>query len=101
MFDDLNLNEINSHSTSLVLSSFMETDPCFDPLFNFNNIDRKDLLFNIHNIFDCPICLMKAKNPCIIMSCKHIFCIKCLNIWRKISKKCPICRGKITKIKNL
>ena len=45
---------------------------------------------------NCPICIDKAKTPCISACCNQTFCFKCItmciNSDRK--KRCPICRVK-------
>lgn len=44
---------------------------------------------------DCSICAEGFTNP-VKLSCCHIFCQKCIEKWKKESKKCPICRQEIT-----
>lgn len=44
------------------------------------------------NIIKCPICyriIFEAKKP---LNCTHIFCDVCLDIWKKHSHTCPVCR---------
>ena len=46
----------------------------------------------------CIICLQDFENKKIKLNCNHYFHRKCINKWRKINDKCPICRKPITNI---
>jgi hypothetical protein len=42
---------------------------------------------------NCSICLKDINNnDKFITNCNHIFHLKCINKWYKISDKCPLCR---------
>ncbi|XP_059051188.1 E3 ubiquitin-protein ligase RNF4-like isoform X2 [Achroia grisella] len=41
----------------------------------------------------CPICWDElGNNPLASTKCGHVFCLKCLEQYLKIEKKCPTCR---------
>ncbi|XP_026758879.1 E3 ubiquitin-protein ligase RNF4-like [Galleria mellonella] len=41
----------------------------------------------------CPICWDElGSNPLASTKCGHVFCLKCLEQYLKIEKKCPTCR---------
>lgn len=41
----------------------------------------------------CPICWDElGKNPLASTKCGHVYCLKCLEDYLKLQKKCPICR---------
>jgi len=49
----------------------------------------------------CPICFEKSPDTIKLRECKHIFCRECISVWvngnsRGGTKKCPICRSKLT-----
>ena len=46
----------------------------------------------------CIICLENFEDKIIKLNCNHYFHRKCINKWRKINDKCPICRKPITNI---
>lgn len=50
------------------------------------------------NMFDCNICLDKAKDP-ILTCCGHLFCWPCfykLSYTYSDNKECPVCEGEVT-----
>ena len=81
-----------------ILSSPNEKDPKKDPLFNQTNIDENLLKYIEQNFPDCSICLTTSVIPYKLEPCKHIFCLKCIKIWMKINKKCPLCRRTILRL---
>ncbi|CAH0592469.1 unnamed protein product [Chrysodeixis includens] len=41
----------------------------------------------------CPICWDElGKNPLASTKCGHVYCMKCLQEYLKVEKKCPTCR---------
>ena len=42
------------------------------------------------NHFLCTICFMVVKDPKECMSCNTLFCAKCLKLWLKKKKTCPM-----------
>lgn len=41
----------------------------------------------------CPICWDElGKNPLASTKCGHVYCMKCLQEYLKLEKKCPTCR---------
>ncbi|XP_023220811.1 E3 ubiquitin-protein ligase RNF125-like [Centruroides sculpturatus] len=51
-------------------------------------------IFNIK----CPICLDVYVDP-VILTCGHLFCMKCIKNTNNITKTCPMCRCPISNIK--
>ena len=47
---------------------------------------------------ECCICLEYFESKIIKLDCNHLFHYKCINKWRKINNKCPICRKPIKNI---
>ena len=47
---------------------------------------------------ECCICLEQNVN--ISLTCKHVFCLECINNRLSKNKSCPICRHKIIKKKS-
>lgn len=43
---------------------------------------------------ECGICY--TDNNIVKTNCNHLFCSKCLSIWREIKNNCPNCRTTIT-----
>ncbi|CAD8133135.1 unnamed protein product [Paramecium octaurelia] len=60
------------------------------------------LMKYIHNSFTqkdiCSICLCSIQNQGILLPCKHLFHIKCIEKWFFENNSCPICRSKITNL---
>jgi len=48
-----------------------------------------------------PICLGRVHIASKPYYCKHIFCFPCINKWRALSKKCPVCRRDIHSISKI
>lgn len=46
----------------------------------------------IDNSFLCPICLDYPNYPCVLLTCKHVFCYNCIKINK--NHKCPLCNKK-------
>lgn len=64
---------------------------------NVNLKDKYELIENLQDDQDCPICFSKLSNlgKCIlVLDCNHKFCYDCINNWSKIKTTCPICRKK-------
>ncbi|CAD8053240.1 unnamed protein product [Paramecium sonneborni] len=57
------------------------------------------LMKYIHNSFTtkdiCSICLCSFQNQGILLSCKHLFHVKCIEKWFFTNNSCPVCRQKI------
>ncbi len=47
----------------------------------------------------CCVCFVEKRDK-VLIPCRHSFCSKCIEYIQKEKLKCPICRGKITKIGN-
>jgi hypothetical protein len=46
----------------------------------------------------CNICLNNCTSPGTPNGYKHIFCFKCIKLWEKIKRTCPVCRKGFLKI---
>jgi hypothetical protein len=46
----------------------------------------------------CSVCLEDIQNKCVINSCRHEFCFKCLKKWSKEKNYCPLCRAVYSQI---
>lgn len=44
---------------------------------------------------DCSICLEKIKKGSEAVRCGHVFHKKCIDIWKRTSNTCPLCRTTI------
>jgi len=53
-------------------------------------------VFNDFRLDSCSICLedMISRN-CVLLTCRHIFCLDCIHIWLVNKNKCPLCRHAI------
>jgi hypothetical protein len=49
----------------------------------------------------CPICFCDVTNPAVIPCCQQLFCFPCLCESLKRSASCPLCRARITDIKEI
>jgi hypothetical protein len=49
----------------------------------------------------CPICYCDVRNPCMIPCCNQLFCFSCLCESLKRVSSCPLCRARITDMKEL
>ena len=57
---------------------------------NYNQTrNRSDMIIDLPNYLECPICLDTLLNPVIEVGTLHIFCKKCVNG----IVSCPICRN--------
>lgn len=73
---------------------------------NFYDYPNKINLFGLNeDLYDfeirCPICFQRvgcARRP---DNCIHIFCSSCIELWKKDSNKCPVCRKAFTTIKKV
>lgn len=81
-----------------ILKEFLKLDLSHYNLFNSFEQNLKFYNSLYHYKRECPICLFEIKNPVRTNKCSHIFCLKCLTKWFKISKKCPYCRTNFSKI---
>ena len=45
---------------------------------------------------ECSICLSPITENQYMTNCNHIFCSKCLELWREIKNNCPMCRRMIS-----
>ena len=52
----------------------------------------------LNNLQFCPICFTNRLVYFMPDSCSHRFCKKCIFIWSKIKKSCPICRRTYNRI---
>lgn len=43
---------------------------------------------------ECTVCCDKFEDP-VTMSCKHVFCEKCVGEWFERSRQCPLCRATV------
>ena len=79
------------------------------PNFLNSNLDDENVLKNFdfqavlkngeRNIYPfCAICLRSCISPNIPNNCSHSFCFKCLRLWSKKKKSCPLCRKNFSKI---
>ena len=48
---------------------------------------------------ECPICLLKLKDPVLITGCLHMYCKQCIDMWKTLSSDCPMCRAAIGEVK--
>lgn len=48
----------------------------------------------------CPICFERDVDAALT-SCDHMFCKKCITMWRKNHTTCPICRKHIISVENI
>ncbi|XP_017216125.1 LOW QUALITY PROTEIN: uncharacterized protein LOC108193812 [Daucus carota subsp. sativus] len=66
---------------------------------NRSEIDRKKLVFKqiAPSIAgkSCPICLnhIDYRRAAVITACTHAYCIDCIDKWRKLKRKCPLCNA--------
>lgn len=98
----------NKH-LNFVMSHFINL-PVKEPYFlsrEIESMNKDNILVNSdsekkskNKIEDlCPICYDTIKDKCYVEDCLHKFCFKCINIWIKRKRECPVCRTKIKKIK--
>ena len=59
--------------------------------------------FNESNIFstECPLCLKKFDSDRVFINCHHYFHKECIMNWKIRNNICPICRVRITEIKDV
>ena len=79
----------------------MKSDVIPDFLFGIER-ERKifDLLDNnfinplpvLYQKYSCPICYQLLYHAYQPNNCTHLYCKKCIDIWTKIKKQCPLCR---------
>ena len=64
---------------------------------------RRNISLNESNQFDneCIICLKKFDNNKVYLNCNHYFHKKCIEEWKKKSNTCPICRSRISQIREV
>ena len=53
----------------------------------------------LKDMLNCPICFTEIKRKIKLDCCDHNFCTFCINKWRAINPRCPLCRKKIKLIK--
>lgn len=49
----------------------------------------------------CPICYGAAESPAVVPCCQQVFCFACVCETLKRTPVCPMCRARITDIKNV
>ncbi|GAV73149.1 zf-C3HC4_2 domain-containing protein [Cephalotus follicularis] len=44
---------------------------------------------------NCPICLNNLRNrkSAVITACNHAYCLKCIQRWSNLNRKCPLCNA--------
>ena len=104
-FDESKMDELDRDILSEVLSDNLISEP------NSNLISKNEL--NDLEIGKCPICYdslkliiiendeIKANSNVTTTPCSHSFCYKCLSKHLEKNNKCPLCREKIFKKRNL
>lgn len=92
---------IKSDIFKLILPWFINSVPRKEPIFKQTNIIADLCNLTIDDFYDCSICLGPAILRNIIKPCKHIFCLLCIKISMKTSRKCPLCRGIIQSINKI
>ena len=85
------------YPSQLVLTS-MRIENEIRPLFTPNDIKMEISLTKNNTKYECPICLGPGKNLCFTSKCKHIFCMQCIDKWKRYSQKCPLCRTQVDKL---
>ena len=90
----MNKNKTISHSLIPGFLSFSHRNYAIFPAHNYriiNDIQFLDIKF-------CPICLESKKAFFCPNTCEHFFCRKCLILWSKTKKICPLCRAPFANI---
>lgn len=88
----------NKNLKNSTLDGFLKIDLSHYKVFNsFRQNLKLWSSTHLHNT-ECPICLSEPKIPVRTNKCSHIFCLKCMTKWFKISKKCPYCRITFSKL---
>ncbi len=64
-----------------------DDNPKINLLANFNKLD-------LNHLEDCSICFDSTYNGKKCNICTGVFHSKCIGIWLRINKNCPICRSK-------
>ena len=54
------------------------------------------IIYKEEKLVRCPICLGESLYPARPNSCRHIFCLYCIDKWMKQVSKCPMCKRKIS-----
>jgi len=68
-------------------------DPNINILSNFDGIDLNNCVMKQKSAGDCAICFDSTDDGKKCNTCIGIFHQECINIWLKINRTCPYCRG--------
>ena len=85
------MKSINENITN-VLPNFLSNLKVQNNVFPYIHYIISDATIASNNPKFCPICFTNSLNYFSPDSCSHYFCKKCIFIWSKIRKSCPICR---------
>ncbi|KAF8464597.1 hypothetical protein BDZ91DRAFT_849601 [Kalaharituber pfeilii] len=55
---------------------------------------------SLEDALTCPICAELVWRPVAALTCLHTFCGSCLIPWLRNSHSCPVCRRRITSVKD-
>ena len=70
--------------SDIVLSTFNLTVDNKNKIFDENKITTNYYKENKKQfIFYCSICLSNFIEPCYLFKCRHVFCFKCIETWKK------------------
>ena len=83
---------------NFVLPKFLDSN-YFDenPFINFDIGASIKAIAELENPV-CAIYLNSCICPSLPNNCKHSFCFRCLKLWAKSKRICPLCRRSFTKI---
>ncbi|QEJ79138.1 E3 ubiquitin-protein ligase p28-like protein [Goatpox virus] len=116
-FNSKILNNINTNTKiNKIYTRLPKEESMFNAIFNKENSKSKNykkFLINIPTILskyekyfleskekECAVCLENVYDKeydsmyfGILPGCDHVFCIECINIWKKENSTCPVCRN--------
>lgn len=94
LFNDLDTNNLKVSNNKIQKEKAKSSySPC-NKKSKIKLVKLKDKVF----IPSCAICFEDIKRKGMINSCKHTFCLECINEWGKKNNKCPLCKKEFTKI---
>ncbi|AAR07495.1 143R [Yaba monkey tumor virus] len=71
-----------------------------------NVLTEYEHLYDISKDKECTICMEKVYDKNVknvyfglLSNCNHVFCIRCIDAWKKEKKTCPVCRTPFFSVK--
>ena len=95
-------NKIQSshHDNNTMLNFLTKSTPGSNPFIHEYKYEKikyiypkeDSIIYKEDPLIRCPICLGEALYPVRPNNCYHIYCLYCIDKWKRQNSKCPMCK---------